>query len=157
MPLDIPSSAVAGPRGWRLVREEAGSPPSHLPSQHGKAQESSCVVKNPHLSPGKELCCSGVTCDAQRCGQGSEGSWRGGSLGKHLERVTGEVAHLLSPSVYHISVPHPVLVLFLRQCIPVLISAIHYNRKPSKGQENAVNTKPVCAAEPTSHGVEASV
>lgn len=122
MPLDIPSSAMAGPRGWRLDREEAGSAPSHLPSQHGKAQESSCVVKTPpHLSPGKELCYSGVTSDAQRCGHGSEGSRHGGSLGKHLERETGEVSHLLSLSAYHISVPHPVLVLFMRQPIPVLI------------------------------------
>lgn len=144
MPLDIPSSAMAGPRGWRLDREEAGSLPSHLPSQHGKAQESSCVVKkNPHLSPGKELRCSGVTCDAQRCGQGSEGSRHGGSFGKHLERETGEESHLLSLSVYRISVPHPVLVLFIRQCIPVLMSPVHHNRKAFKGQENAVNTKPV--------------
>lgn len=146
---------MAGPRDWHLDREEAGSPPSHLPSQHGKAQESSCVGKKPpHLSPGKELCCSGVTSDAQSCGHGSERSRCGGSIGKHLKRETGVVSHLFSLSVHHISVPHPVLVLFTRQHIPVLISPMHCNRKPSKGQENAVNTKPVYAAEPTSHSVE---
>lgn len=45
MPSDVPSSATAGPRGWRSDREEAGSPPSLPPFQHGKAQESCCVGK----------------------------------------------------------------------------------------------------------------
>lgn len=77
MPLDVPSSGMAGPQGWHLDREEARSPPS----QHGKAQESCCVgKKTPCLSPGKELCCSGVTSDAQSCGHGSEGAQRGSKM-----------------------------------------------------------------------------
>lgn len=111
-----PTGLALGQGGSRI----SSLPPS-LPAWESSGELLCSQKKPPYLSPGKELCCSGVTSDAQRCGHGSEGSRHGGSLGKHLERETGEASHLFSLSAYHISVPHPVLVLFMRQPIPVLI------------------------------------
>lgn len=118
MPLDVPSSAMAGPRHWRSDREEAGSPPSHPPSQHGKAQESCCVGKKPPSLISWERAVLPWS-DIWRT---ELWSWIRGSparqqdvvqsFGEHLERETGEISHLFSLCRCHVPVPQPALVLF---------------------------------------------
>lgn len=123
MPLNVPSSATAGPRAWHLDREEARSPSSHPPSQHGKAQGSCCVgKKTPSLISWEraELRWSDVWCTALW-------SWIRWSLasrqdavqsfGEHLGRETGEMSHLFL-CAYHSPVPQPALILFIETVHP---------------------------------------
>lgn len=70
-----PTGLALGQGGSRI----SSLPPS-LPAWESSGELLRRQKKTPYLSPGKELCCSGVTSDAQSCGHGSEGARHGGKM-----------------------------------------------------------------------------